>query len=169
MKIIKINIMKQSNLNLMQSININENNTIIPKAEGYWLSSSGLLIPLYENRKHIDEVISNPSLFDLTIESITQIYNEENEVLGIEGRARERIILACIKNGWIRIRRYPRKASWTINLNKITFTNVYYLQRWSAAMIEYGFFNDDVNIDLPEGLVKYSMKNLLLNHYSTDI
>ena len=123
MKIIKINIMKQSNLNLMQSININENNTIIPKAEGYWLSSSGLLIPLYENRKHIDEVISNPSLFDLTIESIAQIYNEENEVLGIEGRARERIILACIKNGGS-VTTISQRSRWTINMNKITFTNL---------------------------------------------
>ena len=133
----------------------------IPMAGGYWLGSSGQCIPLHGDRKHIDEIISNPPLFGLTMESLSGIYEEEDEPLGIEGRARKRIILDCVKRGWIRIRRYPREGRWTVNVYELTDRNRYYLTRWAAVMSGYGFVHDDVAIDLPDKLLKYTIQELV--------
>lgn len=132
----------------------------IPMAGGYWLNNDGVCIPLHGNRKHIDEIISNPPLFGLTIESVSRIYAEENEPLGIEGRARKRIILDCVKRGWIRVRRYPREGSWTVNVYELNDRNRHCLTRWAAAMSGYGFAYDDVSIDLPDSVLKFTMREL---------
>lgn len=132
----------------------------IPMAGGYWLGSSGQCIPLFGDRRHIDEIISDPPLFGLTMESLSGIYVEEDEPLGIEGRARRRIILDCVKRGWIRIRRYPREGRWTVNVYELTVRNRHHLTRWAAAMSGYGFAHDDVIIDLLDGSLKYTMGEL---------
>lgn len=144
----------------MRPVIIKKISSIVPFAEGYWFSNRGSFIPLPGDRKHIDEVISDPPLFGLTMESLSGLYEEEDEPMGIEGRARKRIILDCVKRGWIRIRRYPREGRWTVNVYELTDRNRHHLTRWAAAMSGYGFALDEVTIDLPDGFLKYTMGEL---------
>jgi hypothetical protein len=49
---------------------------------GYWLNKNGILFDV-TNSTHIDFIIKNPELFDLTFDKIKEIYKkygEENEL-----------------------------------------------------------------------------------------
>jgi hypothetical protein len=64
--------------------------------------------------KHIQIVIMNPPLFDLSIEEIREKYREYNEPIGFEGKARKEILTRVLENGWIRIRENTKENKWTI-------------------------------------------------------
>ncbi len=101
--------------------------------------------------KHILKVIENPEAFGLSSKEIQAEYDKDNEVIGVEGNARERIILRLIDRGFIRIRNYPRYGRWTVNVNCLSDDVKICLQRWASAMIDFGVSRyDDVMLDLLE-------------------
>ena len=77
---------------------------------GFWIKGNEILD--LDGRKHIDFLFKSPEAFGLTREEINAEYEKYNEKLGQEGRARENLIKKVSKNGWVRVRQYPRY--WTI-------------------------------------------------------
>lgn|SRR5574344_1505165 len=53
---------------------------------------------------HINAVIKNCKAFGLTPDEIQAAYKKYKEPIGLEGRAREALMIKIIKNGWIRVR-----------------------------------------------------------------
>ena len=64
---------------------------------------------LFVKTNHIGTVIDDPIQFGLTMDEIRARYAEYGEQLGIEGTARRKFLLQLVKNGWIRLRRYPNR------------------------------------------------------------
>jgi len=110
----------------------------------FWISPSGNIIPV--TTTHIDMVINNPETFGYTKESIKEIYDNFNEPVGQEDKAREEIIVDLVKKGWIRIRQY--RNSWSVNIQKLTSRIKDYLFDWS------------VRLTSPEGLFGLKEKDL---------
>jgi len=82
----------------------------------YFISPRGELIDT--NGKHISMIIKFPDKFGLTPQYIQDKYDDYNEKLGVEGKARNEILQQLIKQGWIRIRRYPNKF-WAIDVERL--------------------------------------------------
>lgn len=132
----------------------------ILKAEAYWINPDGLFMAV--DSKHILKVIDNPAAFGLTLEAVQACYNREGELLGVEKKAREKIILHLISRGYIRIRKNYRPDRWTVNAPDLSAKTGEYLKKWSSEMIESGVGeNSDLNIDLPGGNVHCTMGELL--------
>jgi hypothetical protein len=49
-------------------------------------------------------MIKEPKTFGTTIEKIRELFKKHGEPLGHEGKAREEIMIAAMKRGWIRTR-----------------------------------------------------------------
>jgi hypothetical protein len=75
-------------------------------ARAHWISPAGEVLPV--QRKHINEVITNPSRFGMSREQIEEVYARHHEPLGLEGKAREEIIVTLVDRGWIRVRHYEQ-------------------------------------------------------------
>jgi len=86
------------------------------KQKAYWIDPRGTIIPV--PMKHINLISSNPKKFGLTKEYITQIYAKHKERLGLEGKAREEIMVNLMSNGWIRLRHHP-KTEWIAQLKNL--------------------------------------------------
>jgi len=101
----------------------------------YWISRSGELVEV--GTSHIDVVISNPTKFGYTGKKIRDIYDKYGEVLGVEGQAREEIIVDLIKHGWIRVRKY-RNQGYSVNINKFSKKIKDVLFDWASKLISSG-------------------------------
>lgn len=133
----------------------------IPKAPAYWINPYGKILPIFDDQKHIDQIIKNPEFFSFTLEHLQKIYNSENEVLGSEGKAREKIILNLISRNWIRIRYYDRNDSYTVNVNRLTKNTKNYLYKWAKGMEENGHKYSDVKIDMPNKILNFTIKDIV--------
>lgn len=130
------------------------------KFEAFWISQCGSLMPVCDN--HIRTVINDPATFGLTTNDIEAEYAKENEQIGIEGRARMRIILDLVRRGWIRVRRFPRTGSWTMNVRCLGEVERRNIHGWAAQMLDAGISRHDVvRIDLPDGIMEYEMGEIM--------
>ncbi len=133
----------------------------IEKADAYWINPRGKILALFNDDKHIHDIIKNPEAYNLTLEQIKLLYTNENEQLGGEGKAREKIIKSLISQGWIRIRKYSRDASWTINIHKLDKKTKDYLQNWAEQMIHLNTSQFDIiRLDLPNEIKIYTIQQL---------
>lgn len=82
----------------------------------YWINQRGKILDIGIGT-HIDQVIQSPANFGLTIKYIRNVYEKFGEPVGIEGKAREQIMIELIKNGFIRIR-LVKNQFWIINSNR---------------------------------------------------
>jgi hypothetical protein len=131
-----------------------------PKCEAFWISPDGRLIPVIDN--HIGAVIRDQNIFGLTTDDIEAEYAKENEQIGIEGRARRRIILDLVQRGWIRVRMFPRTGSWTVNVRCLGEVECRNLHGWAAQMLDAGIsMHDVVRIDLPDGIMEYDLGDIM--------
>ena len=133
---------------------------ILPKAPAYWIDPIGHILPIFNDEKHIDQILKNPKAFGMSIEEIQNIYNAENETLGSEGKAREKIIKNLIQNGWIRIRYYDRQDTYTINLFRMHKRAKNFLYKWALFMQDLGKKYSEVKIDLPNQVLRYSVNDI---------
>jgi hypothetical protein len=128
---------------------------VFRQANAYWISSQGKIVEITST--HIAKIIANPEAFGLTEDEVRAMYDEENEKLGQEGIAREKIIKSLISKGWIRIRYYRKNGFWTININKASAKNFDLIQQWAEQIIKLGFSRyDNVNIDTPNSNIPVS-------------
>ena len=132
----------------------------IPKAPAYWIDPIGHIIPIFDDEKHIGMILKKPSAFGLNIKEIEMLYNAENEKLGDEGKAREKIIKELIQRGWIRIRHYIRQDMFSVNVFRLAKKQKDSLYRWSKAMSELGLKYSQVKIDLPSGVIHSSISDI---------
>lgn len=82
------------------------------ECDAYWISPSGNIIPVLEN--HMKYVSSHPEKFNLTTLKIKSLYRKYKEPLGLEGKAREQILINILQQGWIRVRLVNRPEYWSI-------------------------------------------------------
>jgi hypothetical protein len=100
----------------------------------FFISPEGEIIEV--DQSHIQKVIENPMKFGIDPETIQSKYREFGEPLGLEGNARETILLDLIDRGWIRLRRYP--GYWVINVHDLTHDIQEYLYRWANLVADGG-------------------------------
>ena len=70
--------------------------------DAYWVSSSGKVYDV--GVSHIDEIFKKPERFKMDRKYLEEIYKKFNEPIGMEGKAREEIMIEAMKRGWIRVR-----------------------------------------------------------------
>lgn len=95
--------------------------------EAFWVK--GDTIYALNGKTHIDYVLANPEKFGYKREDIEKIYKKYDERLGVEGKARDEIIMNLFSKNWIRVRKYTRNPFyWSIQTgswikNKKTIIN----------------------------------------------
>jgi len=122
---------------------------------------------LFVETNHIGSVINDPGRFGFTIQEIKNRYAGYGEPLGVEGGARREILLEVIRNGWIRLRRYPNRF-WSITLERFPEGTSARLKNWAWTILEgtHGIREDDpfmpVRITQLDGTVieNYSISDL---------
>lgn len=100
----------------------------------YWISPRGEVLPVATN--HIDIVIKHPEKFGLTLRKIQDTYDRHNEPMGMEGNAREEIILELLNKGFIRIRRY--KNQYSLNIGRMSKKVKDILFDWANKLLNTG-------------------------------
>ena len=94
-----------------------------PVAGGYWFKRNHPLVDV-SGDNHIDYVIDNPKLFNMTLDEIKQIFNDNGETFqngsALEGKARAEIIKQVTNDGWIRIRHYTKPEYWSIQCDNFS-------------------------------------------------
>lgn len=101
----------------------------------FWISPKGQIVG--DLQSHISMVIKAPEKFGLTREWIDSKYDEYNERIGMEGKAREEIIKTLLQEGFIRIRKY-KNDEWVINVHKISKRNKERITKWAEKITEKG-------------------------------
>lgn len=101
----------------------------------FWISPKGKTVGGLGS--HISMVIKAPEKFGVTREWIDSKYNEYNETIGVEGKAREEIIREILKEGFIRIRKY-KNNEWVINVHKISKRNKERITKWAEKITGQG-------------------------------
>jgi hypothetical protein len=91
-----------------------------------WISPYGRVYDV--GISHVKFVFDNPDKFGLTEEDIRAAYERHGERLGIEGKAREEILLGLLRDGWIRAR-YNRDG-WHIQLNRLNRDTKESIRSW---------------------------------------
>ena len=98
----------------------------------FFLSPSGDLIYVPDN--HIGVVIRDPQRFGLTGQAIETAYLRHGETVGVEGVAREEILLKVVSRGWIRLRRYPNRY-WSITAPFLTPAVQEHMRDWAMRIL----------------------------------
>lgn len=106
------------------------------KYSAFWISIKGKIIPVPQH--HIDLVIQNPELFNLTSQEIEKKYEKHKEPLHLEGYAREEIMGELIAKGWIRLRYVPKRDSWTIQLHVLDKDLIKRIKKWYKDTLQKG-------------------------------
>jgi len=101
----------------------------------YWISPRGEILDI-AGQMHIQTVIERPEKFGLTKEYIDKLYADFDEPMGTEGKAREQIILALVKRGWIRTRLYRKQYFWAMNINRMTNVTYDNIIKWAKYHTE---------------------------------
>ncbi|HEY9162853.1 MAG TPA: hypothetical protein VIS94_17385 [Desulfomonilia bacterium] len=102
------------------------------KNEAYWIDPEGAILPV--GRTHIQEIIDMPERFELTTDEVKLEFLKESEPVGHEGKARNRIMLALIKKGWIRIRHGKKPDGWKIQCWQLDENTRARIEAWISGM-----------------------------------
>lgn len=131
------------------------------KAEAFWISPKGKILPVKESSRHILDVIKAPKKFGYTTKELKNLFFNHGEEYGIEGKARELIIKDLISKGWIRIRKYTRPDRWTVNVPNFSDRTIVQLRAWASKMIKAGWGKyGDVYIDTLNDKRRYSLDEI---------
>lgn len=120
----------------------------VAKYAAYW--AKGKIV--YEvDTKHIQFILLNPEMFDLTLPEIRAVYKKHGEKIGQEGKAREEIIKMVASNRWIRIRHYKTPQDyWTVQ-----FDNYRKRKRSVGEFIDYALENLKMSMNDTISLLGY--------------
>lgn len=67
---------------------------------------------------HIRTVLNDPERFGMKKETLIALYQECNEPIGFEGKARELVLEKLLRSGWVRVRQtLGRSGQWTIQFD----------------------------------------------------
>jgi len=137
-------------------------------SKAYWITPDNEILDIGLGT-HIDMVIKHPEFFGLIKEEITSIYQDYNELMGVEGKARYKIIMQLLAIGFIRIRLYPNKH-WSISAQNWDSRTKKILSQWAEIAIEVknaGQYMDTV-ISTQDQIIKgHTVKDLILNKHKS--
>lgn len=103
---------------------------------GFWTTPTGVVQTTMNGLYHISDVIHSPEAFGFTREEIDSEYDKYGETIGQEGKARDNIMTAVLKRGWIRIRARQNFFSVQVwDFNPMTYNN---LETFVTIAIEDG-------------------------------
>ena len=107
----------------------------------YWISPKGEIIDVIQ--KHINTVVSDPEKFGFNEGFIEFVYNNYNEKIGQEGKAREQLMMALFNQDWIRIRKY--RDFWSVNVKRLAGRQKTYVFKWAKKVLKglHGFKEQD--------------------------
>lgn len=97
----------------------------------FFISPFGNVVDV-SGSKHITHVCQNPEKYGLTRAKIESLYKNYGETVGVEGKAREEILIDLISKGWIRVRRYYSKSfgyRWSVNVADINDSTKGYISK----------------------------------------
>jgi hypothetical protein len=97
----------------------------------FFLSPEGRLFQVPST--HIAAVIAEPERFGFTRAEIEAVYEKHQEPLGLEGKARNEILLRMIDRGWIRIRKY--RIYWSVTARSLSPAILKRIQGWAQQML----------------------------------
>ncbi len=100
------------------------------KEAGIWIEPTGGYIDA--SISHIDAVIKNPILFQVTRKDIEDKYRQYGEKFFIEGKAREEVIKEILKYGFIRVRKYSK--GYTINVQRLDTHAKKLITNWASDL-----------------------------------
>ena len=129
-------------------------------SRAYWILPDGSIIDIGFHT-HISYVIHHPELFNITKEKITELYNQFDEILPVEGKARKIIIIDLLKKRYIRIRQY--KNHWSISLSKWEKKSQSSLSKWSQIAMtipNFGRYADVVISTIDGKKFDYAVEDL---------
>lgn len=132
--------------------------------QSYFINPQGKIISCGVS-SHISMIISHPEKFGYNKEFIDKTYSKYNEPIGIEGKAREEILMDLFRKGWMRIRRYVNKF-WSINVIKLSKKNKDYIQEWASKILSgfMGYVEKDrympVKIQTSSSIEEYTVDQL---------
>lgn len=139
-------------------------------SQAYWISRFGEVVEVGTN--HINMVIKHPKKFGYTDKKIKDIYDKYGEPLGQEGKAREEIIVALVKSGWIRVRRYDNNG-YSINISKMTKKVKDILFDWAYKLLNTGIKGmKETDKYIPvniQGFQDHFNKNMTIQDVANDI
>lgn len=137
-------------------------------SKAYWITPDNEILDVGLGT-HIEMIIKHPEIFGLTRDGITEIYQTYNELMGIEGKARYKIIMQLLASGFIRIRLYPNKY-WSISAHNWDSRTKEMLTQWAEIAREVknaGRYMDTV-ISTPNNVIRgYTVEDLILNKHQS--
>ena len=107
--------------------------------KAFWISPEGRVMDVGVN--HIAAVIRDPKTFNVTKNRIEKAYAKHKEPIGSEGNAREEIITAILKKGWIRIREYPNRY-WSIQFPSVSPKIKTFIRKWARYVLKRNIAED---------------------------
>jgi len=119
---------------------------------GFWIKDNQIIN--IDPDSHIHYIYDNPDLFNISQKFIKEIYNEYNEVLFKEDKARLVIFKKIMKdNSWIRIRYFKYRNCWIVTCwnfsNLVKSINHFFLYaynhwNYNCPVRIYDLMNDSV-------------------------
>ena len=106
----------------------------------YWISPEGEVISIGHGY-HIENILKDPEKFGFTKDQIEEVYAKHGENpkhMGMEGKAREELMIDAMNRGWIRIRRYNRPDFYSIQTGRHDNSFRRRLADWVMSMIQSG-------------------------------
>ena len=100
-------------------------------SKAYWILPDGEIIDIGMNT-HISYIIKHPVQFNTTKSKITELYKKYNELMPIEGIARNKIIMDLLNQHYIRVRKY--KNYWSVSLIILDGDTKSRLSKWARDL-----------------------------------
>ena len=129
-------------------------------SKAFFISPKGEFIS--SGVSHINMVTDNPKKFGLSPEYIRKTYEKHNEMMGIEGKARDEILIKIINSGWIHIRRRPNKY-WAVMIGRMSKKTQGFLYDWAVKILKGVHGIKELNKDAKVKI------NSVTSNYSKDI
>jgi len=102
-------------------------------SNAYWISPSGVASKV--RTSHIQDVLTEPEHFNLSLEAVKAVFDRYGEPYGHEGKARRDVMESLLHKGWIRIRYVPQRDSYTVELNRLGKKEADYLWQWAGGLV----------------------------------
>jgi hypothetical protein len=130
------------------------------KWDAYWISPEGFILGV--GKKHINEIISEPSAFGFDRDYVEAVYKGHGEKLGMEGRARQELMRELLLKGWIRIRYSQRNDSFVVQCFQLRKRQKDYLLQWAYDEIHYRRREySDVRLITEKGVIQTSLQSIV--------
>ena len=111
--------------------------------KAYWVSPKGEVYDL--GQRHLDFIRDNKSLFKITDEEYRETFAKFGEKIGLEGKAREYLILQALKKGWIRARDQGN-SGWSVEVWELDSYTKENLMKLINAFVGNPYSNINVHI-----------------------